>query len=719
MIFSLKGLPFWLSQMTLPAGVSVFYAMNSRFVFLVSILFSAILAAGEDPELPSFELILDEYFDADGWNGYSTKISCKFVLSDVWYWGNGIFQNERYRSLSPKELLVKKNTILQLNPGESLQFVRSSIQGSGTGWLGDIRKTFSRTKSLDEPCALFVRTETGGVLWIDPPYVDDDGEGLLHSFPTGRILQFDLSEADLDQCVIHDESIRTDESYPDMGVKFTSTLKGNFSGKAGKIRIKPFSSYTKWLPSPGLQGKPERITVEVEMLPKSSNHPAQEDQIDLFLKRVSREPGVCGNFPYAEADLSLDITFADDTPGITVDPNDPTHAWSNEKIRTGKPLTIVLEVWDYAASGRLEVKGRNLDFEGIYEPTKEKFLHLPYDRNQNTIADAWEQKEGVFAMDAESDEDLEPDNGSNKHGDGLTIFEEYRGFSVGGKHIRTNPKVKDFFVANTIGHRAVDGIALLQSVTGLKVHGKLTLEELGASRIINRNACYYHVVDQHGVKIVNAPVDQKYSIARGSGPGTPKTADQVEISSFDQWTLTNFGSTTSKIQTNLLANIVAHELLHCLNVIHHGESDGGYVKWYRKTFRDGAVFIVERDCGWDAVDDPASASLPVDVKLENGRELDPHAPSFQEGVFVWLGTKSGQHSGVEDCLMRYDVASAYESDIPGLRYYLKDEKEMPGIYLCDSTEPTGVNALDRKPESRYGAPSKGNCAAQVCVNDKY
>jgi hypothetical protein len=73
---------------------------------------------------------------------------------------------------------------------------------------------------------------------------------------------------------------------------------------------------------------------------------------------------------------------------------------------------------------------------------------IPKDENDNEIADNWEY-ETHQGLVPNTDDDSKP-QGAN-FGDGLTNFEEYRGFITVSGFIRTNPKKKDIFVYNQDG----------------------------------------------------------------------------------------------------------------------------------------------------------------------------------------------------------------------------------------------------------------------------
>ncbi|PYM11036.1 MAG: hypothetical protein DME18_15145, partial [Verrucomicrobia bacterium] len=137
--------------------------------------------------------------------------------------------------------------------------------------------------------------------------------------------------------------------------------------------------------------------------------------------------------------------------------------------------------------------------------------------------------------DLASNDDSEDDpTGDGHKGDGLTLYEEYRGFSINAGHVRLDPKKKDLFVLNEAGTQADLGIALLERQSALRVH-RVKGSEFGLqsdftyTRIINHNHSDSapHVVDQHGIWIVNGETNMGFSFAENlsgvDGNSTPGT----------------------------------------------------------------------------------------------------------------------------------------------------------------------------------------------------
>lgn len=499
---------------------------------------------------------------------------------------------------------------------------------------------------------------------------------------------------------------------------FAGTLKVEWTLHVdGKLSFVPDTSYKRWLPGQD-NGKPRKLTVKVKMEPKNAGDPTPKGAFDLYLHNVSAVPGDCMNWPADNPSTEPDIKFSPDMPGVLIDPLDPTHATTTHDDLS--EMDVIVETTDYGAWGELEVRCEAMGLKAKYADTGEELLRIPYDTNKNHIADAWEDDNGVKDKAAKSDEDATP-AGDGDPGDGLTIYEEYRGFYVDGKHLRTDPKVKDLFVANELGEDAVSGMQLLEGMSQLKVHGKLTTAELGPDRIINRyNDAPSHVVDQHGLKIVASPVPGM-SMARGTGPGTPKTCVQVEIcTTLSDWKTVSRGK--SKTTTDYKAVIVAHELLHCCNVWHHGQNDLGTRIWRSEEW-GGRLQLVEHLATFNAASNRYAVTggdvgYTVQAFLESGTPMN--LSTLRTGIPLWVGSKGGQHSGMEDCLMRYDASEAYVGYDAANRYYPNMNDELPGMFLCSDAVGTGVNAATHKPESRYGnaTAGKGNCKGQICVNDK-
>jgi hypothetical protein len=100
---------------------------------------------------------------------------------------------------------------------------------------------------------------------------------------------------------------------------------------------------------------------------------------------------------------------------------------------------VDLDVWDYGGFATVTVNHSMATAQ----------VHVPKDENLNWLPDAGWYVGATVVPDSgglsSDDTDLTP-VGDDLAGDGLTSFEEYRGFVVNGTHTRTDPSMKDVFV---------------------------------------------------------------------------------------------------------------------------------------------------------------------------------------------------------------------------------------------------------------------------------
>lgn len=269
----------------------------------------------------------------------------------------------------------------------------------------------------------------------------------------------------------------------------------------------------------------------------------------------------------------------------------------------------------------------------------------------------------------------------------------------------------------------VRGIRLFESVTAFKVHDRLRENQVnGAGQINFLRTAGPHLVDQHAIRIQPGElVLLGNQIAQVTGDvGTPGTAKTVSIP-------TDLGI---QLGAAYMASTLAHEMLHACNVYHHGENDR--TVWW--SYSPPGTQFYESDAVWD----PAQGTLidgrnhaPITVRKEDGSVVLPTQffPAGKTGGPIGMGMAHGQHSGHENCIMRYDVSMAYKSNrTAGLRYL--SGRETTGFALCTSPAGTGVNDAGRTtPEPRYltaATPQnggsgvvarRGDCIHQLRVND--
>ncbi|QSQ19434.1 hypothetical protein JY651_29425 [Pyxidicoccus parkwayensis] len=323
-------------------------------------------------------------------------------------------------------------------------------------------------------------------------------------------------------------------------------------------------------------------------------------------------------------------------------------------------------------------------------------LLLPKRASDSIIADSWKQSMGTTLKSDNDDTESLPSplgtGGTGHHGDGLSQFEEYRGFVLKGAHFRSDPTEVDYFLRNETGAAFVPGISLFSSLTHIKVHDVGPYDFPSVSRIINANhSGGVHNNLQRAV-IIKSEFN-KYSKSTAHGiVGTPKDVLYIGIA-----------TTTPPAD---LKFVVAHELAHSANVPHHGEGGIIEAKW---TLDNSTGTVTEYP------DSPAGMSCG----RINAIRGTPDPLTDEQYVFIGgrcqESNKSSVFSGAHDCIMR-TPANAHIPMEGGHRHERIVITESYGNTLCTSSDGTGFNS---PPNSRYGSAmnGRGECAQKVCVND--
>jgi len=182
-------------------------------------------------------------------------------------------------------------------------------------------------------------------------------------------------------------------------------------------------------------------------------NPAKIIETEFRLTGVSREMNNCLNDKQDENDVNPDLTF-DDDPGSGYE---LVHSDNDMTARSRNPGMTSINVTcnDFGAYAKISARVKirkddgSVDDRIVYaKETNLEYVNIPYDLNNNHIADIWEEANNVIGKAINSDD--ENTIGQSKRGDGITLYEEYRGFYVindSGRteHIRTDPNKKEIF----------------------------------------------------------------------------------------------------------------------------------------------------------------------------------------------------------------------------------------------------------------------------------
>jgi hypothetical protein len=499
-----------------------------------------------------------------------------------------------------------------------------------------------------------------------------------------------------------------------------------------ELLIIPPNNYYDWRPMGGKNEKEsgDRVPIKVKLQKPGGGDPQFKAQRFTFrLKGTSREKGVCMNEPQNPLpDSPFDLQFeAKHNPDLA-----DIDSEGQEAVQTGQSMTegeVIISSFDYGAYADLEVEAlleNGEKIKGVVPGTSEEQLKVPDRKDDSRIASVFLKNLNNPPDKDDSENDPE---GDGFEGDGLALYEEYRGFKHGDKWMTGDPVKKDVFVLNQLRgmNKVIRGIQVFETATKLKVHYLLQDDQVNPDMVINFNHnADTHVVDQHVIRIKAGK-----TVASGAGSafvenvGTPGTARSVNVPE----DLTEYRTRGGRV-TEYFAATLAHEMLHSCNTFHHGEEDD-LVLWELNTdpvpdeMHEYALSYNSASGQYDVVGNPTR----IIVKKESGEEIAPENV-FKPGETqnnIYIGLQQGLHSGDAECLMRYDIAYAYPSITERNVRYLSGG-EAAGLNLCDAPAGTGVNDPSRDPQSRYGPAAtsgtsasvlddRGDCRHQLRVND--
>lgn len=206
--------------------------------------------------------------------------------------------------------------------------------------------------------------------------------------------------------------------------------------------------YEKWLPlGPPVDGsynKGNTIGFTVKIRQKNDTNVLYQLPygVSWSLETVTKNEGYCGNYPAdnGSPDTKPDLRFDD-----SIYKNNPSVASVTEDALTSKEnqgmaVAAIVTSFDYGSYGQLGAKVTLNDGSTIeavnYRRTDRNVLPIPCDDNNNQVADYYEKNQNIYDKNYPADWDGEKIFDMVK-GDGLTLYEEYRGFvleDANGKH---------------------------------------------------------------------------------------------------------------------------------------------------------------------------------------------------------------------------------------------------------------------------------------------
>jgi hypothetical protein len=568
-----------------------------------------------------------------------------------------------------------------------------------------------------------------------------------------------------------------------------------------------------------LAGAASLLTIQAQLVRKGTLQTAVgivPEKWSFNLVKVSNEPGVAMNWPSVQDRIDPlnsppDMTFnkqinAALNPFLTISNND-TMAVINDPSQTPSPqqvqVTLVPLDWGGWATLNVTATVFGVPIKGHLQlPNGQNVrdILLPLRQPGSNIADIWKTQNNVpLSTPDDDDSEVDPQGRSDCVGDGFTLYEEYRGFMENGKHIEGDPHNKDFFILNEIGADAEPGIFLFTALTGLTVHKDIQKNEVETTPrpilkvdgvpvegnpLINFNVGQgAFEVQQHGVLLITCDgFDGGQTLWPNAGStvgnqvfakdhAQPGITDLICMQERDAPGTINpnnthmglphgipptGGSITPEGALRQYDVAVAHELLHSLGVLHHGDRADEGISIFNLLFPSDsrnttgqAVFqlggqnvrLLDEQTGQDEAVNFWNWILALaqqcDLLQANPGAFPPsladRCSAFKIAISgetswrqsLWVGEAQGKASGNDQCVMRYPIANAYPSVAPlvgiPVFYTVPDGSEPLGMTVCDSPTGTGVNDPNHHPQPRYfdARSGRGACKTWICVNDVY
>lgn len=550
--------------------------------------------------------------------------------------------------------------------------------------------------------------------------------------------------------------------------KMDLALKWTIRDKLPDVELilgpKKNQQYLDWRPSAELGPQGPRRGKSL-LLRAGLESPSGEDlsriKVEKFtwkLTGTSREPGIAMNSPHLSTDRSYDLRLSGDE---VVYLDDERQAF--EKRNPERLFSIAeIQPYDWGGWAILQVEAKLLDgrvIQGKLDPTLAASLPLeqiriPRSDSHSRIAMSWMREQGAVSLPDDDDTDQKPEGKPGADGDGLSLYEEYRGFYVDGKHTPTNPKKKDLFVLNQVegadsGEIARRAVNRFKAISGLEVH-KLKAGELvtgGSKNLVNFNRGEGATKgDQAGLWLRNSSAYPRPNdwIPAGSRPGKVRHVGVPESRNIVTAAPLFDGGLRGLAPAVGLEHMIVQALFQCVGVDRPGPKDR--VKTFRLDLGDpatgtqpgfstfeGPVLVI------DFMGQDLAKQLAAHLKAGSERNSAPwEGESVAETKkrvndwkstmlgYSWLaGARGGAHSGPEECVMRDWFADIYRSTLPAVDgrplYRVIDDvrgPEKPGTVLGSTRQGTGVNDPNRKPEPRYGDSGVSEPAnKQLVVSD--
>ncbi|MEO6611006.1 MAG: hypothetical protein ABIT05_09600 [Chitinophagaceae bacterium] len=483
---------------------------------------------------------------------------------------------------------------------------------------------------------------------------------------------------------------------PDSLGTATTTITWSLSSVSGdaELIVAP-EQYNDWLPKPGMDesNKGSVMTINLKLQGKNGKPlNVKADSFVLRLSNTSREPGITINYPvYPDDDQLPDLRLILD-PRMESIEEDQYISVGSPDGSTGKAYIASYDGGGWTTLTAEAVLKDHRHIKGhLLLSTGPENIPVPQRAPGSKIALAWYNAHG----NPKDLEDKESSRDNSFKGDGFTVYEEYRGVISEGKFKRLDPVKKEIGVVATQKDFSLfsEGIGWFKNASDLDViRFDIKKEEAAPGVPINGNCKAAHYFDQFAVHLLDGGLGRDGTLGNTSCANKlfiPANIDKVVID-YDYVQILHKKLVDSAKPEALkftvkeyLAQTVAHELGHSVNIDHHG------VDHY-----NGSYDITE-------------VSDQIRIFDRNGN-LIIKRPLLIKGIGDSLNTVE---SGVMSCMINYYPFYHWGLTIgaDGATIFNKEPLLPLGRVFCTSKNGTGVNAT----KLYFGNAKNGDCMSQI------
>lgn len=486
------------------------------------------------------------------------------------------------------------------------------------------------------------------------------------------------------------------------GQNLTTITWALFKGPLDLELIVTPEKYDDWLPEPGTDEAtpgPKPLNVGLEVRDRNGGPPALHAiRFNTRLVDTSKERGIALNAPLNTPGNPLpDLRFLEQDGAVVAADGQSIESGSEDGV-SGTVMVGAFDGGGWATlmaeatlEGGIRLEGHLLVPGGVIE------IPLPKRAAGSKIGTAWLNANG----NPGEQQDDEKSTGNGNRGDGLSAYEEYRGFIARKNFTRLDPRAKELGVKVKEQELPVfeDGLSLFEAASSVRAV-RFFENEIPANRRLNANAGHARVYEQYALQLEDGRLSS--GVAGENRPITvtaklPKQSERVVIDlqgigQAYQAQQAAFSAASIAMPYTLgesIASTVAHELAHGVNVNHHGPPSS--VPEGRTAFPNSQppYHIV----GIDGV----PMTLPP-----QGYTIPPRT-----------GSPGNDASGDLMCIMAYSSAYQWAFHVGAdgsLNYYAVPPLPV-GNRFCPSPRGTGINGGP----NYFGdaAQGSGNCLSRI------